>query len=72
MKTPDGYPCHQCAPRDWRNTPNMTGDYDMDATIMHRKNLSIPDRLALYLRKPRSSYHPGTAYSGVSNYHGDV
>jgi len=72
MKTPDGYPCHQCAPRDWRNTPNMTGDYDMDATIMHRKNLSIPDRLALYLRKPRSSYQPGTAYNGVSNYHGDV
>ena len=50
----------------------MTGDYDMDATIMHRENKSIPDRLSLYLRKGRSSYQPGSGYSGVTNYHGDI
>ena len=72
MKAPKHHPCHQCAPRGWRTTPNMTGDYDMDATIMHRGNKSIPDRLSLYLRKGRSSYHPGSGYSGVTNYHGDI
>ena len=72
MKAPKHHPCHQCAPRGWRTTPNMTGDYDMDATIMHRENKSIPDRLSLYLRKSRSSYQPGSGYSGITNYHGDI
>ena len=65
------YPCHQCAPKEWRNVPDITGDYDMDATIMHRNNPAIPERLALYVRKPKGSYGALTGYSGYSNYHGD-
>lgn len=57
------YPCHQCAPRDWRNVPIMTGDYDFDATIMHRKNPDMIGRLELYVRPRR-----GAAYRYVTNY----
>ena len=64
-KRDDGYPCHQCAPRDWRNVPIMTGDYDLDATILHRKNSDMIGRLELYVR-PRA----GSVYKYVTNYDG--
>ena len=63
--------CHQCAPRDWRKTPNLTGDYDLDATILHRRNKDIGHRLELYLRKSGKTYGTKGAYSGSHGYHGD-
>lgn len=44
----------QDAPKAWHNVPNVCGDYDLDATILHRSNKDLPDRLNLYIRRPRS------------------
>jgi len=63
--------CHQCAPREWRRTPNLTGDYDLDSTILHRRNKDIGHRLELYLRKGSGTYGTRSAYSGRRGYHGD-
>ena len=62
--------CHDCAPAPWRDVPNMTGDYDMDATILHRHNKDLPNRLQLYVRRG-GHYGPGSAYKGYSNYSKD-
>jgi len=66
-KRSDGYPCHQCAPKDWRNVPMITGDYDFDATILHRKNLDMIGRLELYVRPKRSSYGYKTSYDAYES-----
>jgi len=68
-KRPDGYPCHQCAPRDWRNVPIISGDYDLDATILHRKNKDMIGRLELYVRPKRASYGYNSSYNA---YHGQA
>lgn len=62
--------CHECAPAPWRDVPDVTGDYDLDATIMHRENKALPARLALYTRRGRTG-GPLTAYSGYHGYSGD-
>jgi hypothetical protein len=72
MKKPNGVRTHEVAPKLWRNTPNLTGDYDLDETLMHRKNCDMERRLAIHLRNaPRGQYGPRSAYSGYSGYHGD-
>lgn len=43
---------HQCAPKPWRQVPNLTGDYDLDATILHRKNRDMAARLAQHISGP--------------------
>jgi len=63
--------CHACAPKAWRRVPDLTGDYDLDATIEHRDNTDMAHRLALYVRKPSAAYNPRNAYHGYSGYHGD-
>ena len=63
--------CHQCAPREWRNVPVLTGDYDLDATVLHRNNKDIVNRMNLYVRKSGKTYGYKTAYSGYHGYHGD-
>lgn len=71
MKSLSGAPhCHECAPKDWRDIPNMTGDYDLDATIAHRKNPALPNAMSMYLKRGRA-YHPLTGYSGYGGYGGD-
>ena len=57
---------HKCAPKPWQEIPILTGDYDLDATVMHRDNPNIPDRLEMYVK------HSGRAYSartGYNSYH---
>lgn len=55
--------CHDDdAPKAWHDVPKMTGDYDLDATILHRHNKDLPDRLKLYVK--RRSYGKRTGYSG--------
>ncbi len=63
--------CHNCAPPGWRNVPNMSGDYDFDATIEHRNNPSLPLRLNLYLKRHSNAYGALTGYTGYQGYHGD-
>ena len=63
--------CHQCAPRAWRDVPNLTGDFDFDATILHRHNKDLPNRLQLYVKQGNGGYGPGSAYKGYANYSKD-
>jgi hypothetical protein len=62
---------HDCAPKDWRDIPNVSGDYDLDATLMHRANPALPARLELYLKRGHGSYGPLTGYNGYHGYEGD-
>lgn len=62
---------HECAPKDWRDVPNLTGDYDLDATIEHRSNTDMPQRLAMYTTRGRA-YGALSAYNAYRNYHGDT
>jgi len=61
---------HDCCPHAWRDVPNLVGDYDLDATILHRENANLPARLELYVKGGRA-YRPVTGYNGYSNYEGD-
>lgn len=66
--------CHSAAPKAWRDVPKVTGDFDLDATILHGNNRDMPARLALYCKGSNgggAAYKPVTAYNGYSNYHGD-
>lgn len=56
--------CHDCAPKGWKDVPKVTGDYDMDATILHRHNKDLPDRLKLYLK--RGAYSAKNAYNAYT------
>lgn len=51
MKRPSNAPSHTCAPKEWRKTPVITGDFDLDETIMHRANTDLPHRLDQHIRK---------------------
>ena len=53
--------CHDCGPKAWHDIPNVTGDYDLDATILHRGNPNLPQRLALYVKQGKG-YGPKNAY----------
>ena len=59
-----------CAPKPWKDVPNVTGDYDLDATIMNRDNVDLPHRLALYTKG--QVYGPLTGYNAYHNYRGDT
>jgi hypothetical protein len=48
----------------------MTGDYDMDASIMHNRNEALPEKLKQHLA-PRPAYRPRTGYRSYHGYHGD-
>lgn len=61
--------CHDCAPKGWRDIPKVSGDYDVDATIVHRKNRDMEARLSMYAG--HSTYGPRTGYSGYRTYEGD-
>jgi hypothetical protein len=50
--------CHSCSPKGWRDTPNLTGDYDLDETIVHRSNPSLPKKLELYVKHKGHAYGP--------------
>lgn len=52
--------------------PDLTGDYDLDATIAHRHNKDLPHRLGLYTKgKKQNAYGPRTGYTGYHGYSGD-
>jgi len=64
--------CHECAPPEWRKTPNVTGDSDFDESLRRSKNADVPGRIKLYVtRDPELAYGNLTGYSGYSGYHGD-
>jgi hypothetical protein len=61
--------CHDCAPEAWRRVPKVTGDYDMDATIQHRANKDLSQKLEMYVINA-PAYGP-RGYAGYRGYHGD-
>ncbi len=63
-------PCHECAPKPWRHTPIITGDYDLDATIMHRSNKDMTGRLQQHIYLHQSAYHYETGYNAYRNREG--
>ena len=56
--------CHINGPKGWHEVPVVSGDYDLDATIMHRNNKDMPKRLNLYVRRP--SGYGGEGYGDDS------
>lgn len=62
--------CHECAPKEWRETPQVTGSYELDAGIARSKNGDLAKRMKLYC-DPQTIYGPRTAYNGYSGYGGD-
>jgi hypothetical protein len=70
MRYLKGSPHHECCPPEWRNTPDMTGSFELDAVIARNTNKDIPSRLAFYLEQ-ENAYSARTAYNGYHNYHGD-
>lgn len=66
-----GKPNHECAPKEWRTTPNVTGDADFDGSLVRCTNTDMPNRLKLYLLTDETGYGPRTGYQGYSGYSGD-
>jgi D-alanyl-D-alanine carboxypeptidase len=66
-----GIGCHDCAPKAWRHTPKVSGDYDLDETIHHRNNSDLPHRLNLYVKRSQNAYGAKTGYDGYHGYSGD-
>lgn len=68
MRKPRGYANHTAAPASWRSTSNITGDYEMDASILACKNKSLPAKLADHIAGSSGPYTPQTAYNAYSGY----
>lgn len=60
---------HDVAPEGWHRVPKVTGDYDMDATIQHRANKDLANKLEMYVING-PAYGP-RGYGGYRGYHGD-
>lgn len=63
--------CHECSPKAWHDVPVLCGDYDLDATILHRSNRDLPLRLGLYIKRGCNAYGYRTGYNGYHGYSGD-
>lgn len=70
MRNPKGHTCYECAPKDWRKTPDLTGSHELDAVILRNPNRNIPARLKLFLEN-ENAYGARTGYDGYHNYGGD-
>jgi hypothetical protein len=70
MRQPKGHREHTVAPPEWRHTPCMTGDYELDGAIQQCPNTDMAARIADHLTG-RNAYAPRTAYNGYDRYHGD-
>jgi len=70
MRYLKGSPHHECCPKEWRNTPDLTGSFELDAVISRNTNKDIPHRLAYYLEQ-ETAYGARTGYDGYHNYGGD-
>jgi len=71
MKRPKSCNNHSCAPRIYRKTPNITGDYDLDASIMHGKHSpAMQSKLETHIDTMHTIYGP-RGYDNYSGYSGD-
>lgn len=70
MKRPKYATDHTVAPKIYRHTPNITGDYDLDASIMHGKHSPAMES-KLKTHRSETVYGPKTGYDGYQGYSGD-
>lgn len=70
MRNPKGVRTHKCAPKEWRRTPAVTGDYDLDASLSRNSNRDMAERLAVYTTDD-TAYGYRTGYDGYGGYHKD-
>jgi len=65
-----GIPCHECAPKEFRKTPNITGSHELDAVIARSENPDVPRRLAMYgqVGSMHGSHHAGRVYRPQTGY----
>lgn len=61
---------HQFAPREWRRTPDVTGSFELDASIERCTNKDLPKRMQFYVERD-NAYGPKTGYDGYHGYSGD-
>lgn len=61
---------HECCPKDWRETPDISGSYELDAAIHRSKNRDVPNRLKVYVER-ETAYGARTGYDGYHGYSGD-
>lgn len=67
MRHPKEFPCHECAPKEWRRTPNITGSYELDAVIRKNPNKDMVKRLDQFVSTEKNIYGPKTAYNGYES-----
>jgi hypothetical protein len=67
---PKRYECHECAPKEWRTTPDMSGSYELDAVLVRSSNRDLPARLRLFMEN-EVAYGARTGYDGYHGYGGD-
>ena len=65
------HPCHTCAPKLYRHTPQITGSYELDAGIARNGNKNLPARVAMFVEPNDNIYGSKTGYSGYHGYSGD-
>ena len=65
MKWPKGAPCHECAPQEFRRTPNFTGSFELDAVIHRNGNKDLESRMKFY-----GGGNHGHAYGAKTGYQG--
>jgi hypothetical protein len=77
MKHPKGVPCHECAPKEMRHTPNITGLPTVDRFIRANPNKDMVNKLKFYagvqagIHRSHSGYGYRTNYDGYDGYSGD-
>jgi hypothetical protein len=59
--------CHTCAPPAWRRVPNVTGDYDLDASIGHSPNKDMAKKLSMYVTRQKYGYRTNYDSYGVGD-----
>jgi hypothetical protein len=62
--------CHECAPREWRNVPDVTGSVELDRVIAVNPNKGMKARLQTHCTR-QTIYGPRTGYNGYDGYSGD-
>jgi hypothetical protein len=72
MKWPKGTPRHEIAPKEWRQTPNFTGSYELDAAIHRNPNPDMKARMSIYAGRGGEVYGKRTGYTGYNPDEHDV
>lgn len=63
MRNPKSFQTHNCCPEDWRQTPDMTGSFELDCVIIKSPNREMAAKLRDHLTGDQAYQH-GTGYNG--------